>query len=827
MMKKKFTVKGMSCAACQAHIEQAVRKLDGVTNVSVSLLNNSMKVEYDDKNCSVEKIELAVQQAGYEACPIDQPNRAKEQRDSHEIRNEIIKIAVSFFFLFILMYISMGHMVGLPLPSFLEGRENAVSFALTQLLLTLPSLLLFSHYFIDGYRQLFKLSPNMNSLIALGATASIAYGIFALYMIGYGLGHNNLELVDTYRHNLYFESAAMILTLVSLGKLFEKISKKKTTKAIEKLIDLTPKTASILVDGQEITKPANEVQIGDVVVCRRGDLIPVDGIIIDGVASIDEANMTGESIPVSKKSADHVYSSTIIANGYIKIRAEKVGENTSINTIIRLVDEASNSKAPISKLVDKVSLYFVPTIIVIAILTLIGFLLAGYGFELSFNFAISVLVIACPCALGLATPVAVMVGVGKGAQNGLIIKNAEILEKMHNVKTVVFDKTGTISSGKPIVTDYIVLRRDENLENIICEMEKLSKHPLATAIVQYFDNSLSNIALNIDDYLEVDGQGIKAKVNGQNYAIGNHKMFDKQQLIKCEKSAKNLEKHGKTVIFVSKNNEILSILALRDEIKPTAKATIQQLKKLGIKTVMLTGDNASVASAIAQEVGIEKVYSEVMPIDKANIIQSLKTNKKHLVAMVGDGVNDAIALTCADLGIAVGAGSDVAIESADIVLVHNDLLDIVNAYNLSRLTFRIIVLNLFWAFFYNCLGVLLACGLFYPLFGIKLNPMIASLAMSLSSVFVVSNALCINFFKPIQKTKKQKGEQHSMETIHIDIEGMMCEHCQKRVEEALLKVEGVSRVIISLKQKCADVEGVNLNRTAIINAVNDAGYKAK
>lgn len=827
-MKKKFLVKGMSCAACQAHVEQAVKKLDGVINVSVSLLNNSMKVEYDNETCSIEKIELAVQQAGYDVCPIDQSDHKKTQTDSHEIRNEIIKIIISFIFLFALMYISMGHMVDLPLPSFLDGRENAISFALTQLLLTLPSLILFSRYFIDGYRQLFKLSPNMNSLIALGAMASIAYGIFALYMIGYGLGHNNLELVDSYRHNLYFESAAMILTLVSLGKLFEKISKKKTTKAIEKLIDLTPKTASIILNGQEISKPASDVQIGDVVVCRQGDLIPVDGIIIEGAASIDEANMTGESIPISKKMDDHVYSSTIITNGYIKIRAEKVGENTSINTIIRLVDEASNSKAPISKLVDKVSLYFVPTIIIISILTLIGFLLAGYGFETAFNFAISVLVIACPCALGLATPVAIMVGVGKGAQNGLIIKNAEILEKLHNVKTIVFDKTGTISVGKPIVTDFIILKEDENLENVILAMEKLSKHPLAVAIAHYFDNAGSNIPLNIENYIEIDGCGIKAKVNGHNYAIGNRKMFDKQQLIKYEKRAINLENHGKTVIFVSKNDQILSVLGLRDEIKSTSKVAIQHLKKLGIQTVMITGDNKSVANAIAQEVGIETVYSEVMPIDKANIIKSLKTNKKHLVAMVGDGVNDAIALTSADLGIAVGAGSDVAIESADVVLVHNDLLDIVNAYNLSRLTFRIIVLNLFWAFFYNCLGVLLACGLFYPLFAIKLNPMIASLAMSLSSVFVVSNALFINLFKPIQKSKKKKkGEQHPMEKMHIDIEGMMCEHCQKRVEEALLKVDGVSHVTISLKQKCADVEGTNLNRDTLITSINNAGYKAK
>lgn len=839
-MEKKFDIKGMTCASCQAHVQKAVEKLKGVNKVNVNLLTNSMNVDFDEKILDVETIEKAVKNVGYEACSIDKVETKKVNQRQDEIKIEIIKLVISFIFLILLMYVSMGHMIGLPLPSFLDGEENAIAFAFTQLLLTIPSLLIFSHYFKNGFRSLFKLSPNMDSLIAVGASASLIYGIFAIYMIGYGLGHNNMDIVNNYRHNLYFESAAMILTLVSLGKLFEKISKKKTTKAIEKLVDLSPKTARVKRDEIEIEIPSEQIQVGDIVVVRQGDIVPIDGEVTEGNGSIDESNMTGESIPVYKQKGDKVYSACVLSSGYLLIKANKVGQDTSINTIIKLVDEASNSKAPISKLVDKISLIFVPTIFIISITTLIGFWAGGYGFERAFNFAISVLVIACPCALGLATPVAIMVGVGKGAQSGLIIKNAEILEQLHNVKTVVFDKTGTISKGRPSVTDYIKIKYVQDLDSIIYSLEKLSNHPLANALIEYFDSN-ENKELNVTNFKTIEGFGLSGEIAGETYYIGNQKKLNKDTYNKNEETIQNLAKDGKTVIFVLKNKELLAILAIKDEIKETSKDAIQLLKKKGIQTIMLTGDNEVSANAIASEVGIDKVYSQVLPVDKSNIINSLKKDKKHLVAMVGDGVNDAIALTSADLGIAIGAGSEVAIESADIVLIKNDLIDVVNAINLSKVTYRTIILNLFWAFFYNCIGILLACGIFYPAFNISLNPMIGSLAMSLSSVFVVCNALTINLFKIKHadvvnekevkliddKITLKKGEENKMDNIHLSIDGMMCQNCVRHVKEALTSIEGVEEVNVSLENKSADVKGTNLNKDTLISAVKNAGYEAK
>ena len=751
-MKEKFNIKGMSCASCQAHIQNAVSKLDGVNDVNVNLLSNSMEVDYDETKLNTNKIEKAVKNAGYSAKSLNSTNNTSKGKDdssnNNDIKKEVIKLVVSFVILLVLMYVAMGPMIGMPLPPFLSGKENALTYAFTQLLLTVPIIVIYNKYFVNGFKALFKLHPTMDSLIAIGASASLVYGIFAIYMIGYGLGHQDLDVVHNYMHSLYFESVGTILTLVSLGKFFEMLSKRKTTKAVESLIALAPKKATILKDSKEVEVAIMEVKKGDIVISKKGDAIPIDGVIIEGTASINQANITGESLPVFKKEKDYVYSSTIIENGYVKIKAEKVGTDTSINEIIRLVDEAANSKAPISKLVDKVSLFFVPTIIIISIFTLGGFLIARYPFEEAFNFAISILVIACPCALGLATPVAIMVGSGKGAQNGLLIKNAEILEKTSYITKVVLDKTGTITKGEPIVTDFINLFNDENLLKKVKSLEVLSNHPLANAIINYQDFDRSNL-YEVKDYNFIDGLGLEGKINGDHYLIGNKRVFDSKEKEDLLNKYHYLYEEAKTVLFIKKNDDIVGLIAIKDIIRDSSVYGIKELIDNKIEVYMLTGDNKDTALAIAKEVGIKKenVYSDVLPLDKEKIIKSLEKDDKHLVAMVGDGVNDALALTTADIGIAIGGGSDVALSSSDVVLLRNNLLDVLNVIRLSKRTLNTIKGNLFWAFFYNCVGILLACGAFYPSFGIKLNPMIASLAMAFSSVFVVLNALTINFFK--------------------------------------------------------------------------------
>lgn len=828
MKKTKFEIEGMTCAACQAHVQKAVEKLSGTKNVNVSLLNNSMEVEYDDSICTIDQIKHSVDKAGYKAYVKGQKNQFN--RKINNLNNDLIKLIISFIFLIVLMYVSMAHMFQWPLPWFFVGNENALLLAFSQLLLVIPSIVIYFHFFKNGFNRLFRLSPNMDSLIALGSSASLIYGIFAIYMIGYGLGHQNYDLVESYIHNLYFESASMILTLVSLGKYLEKIAKKKTSKAIEKMMDLSPKTATIVKNGKEGVVEIEKVLKDDVVIVKKGESVPVDGTIIEGNAAIDESNFTGESMPILKTIGQQVFASTIIDNGYIKIKADKVGEDTSINTIIKLVDEASNSKAPISKLADKISLYFVPIVLLISIATFIGFISASYPFERAFNFAISVLVIACPCALGLATPVAIMVGTGKGAQNGILIKNAEILENAHLIKTIVFDKTGTITKGKPVVTDFIVINNyesKENIVNILYSIESLSEHPLANAIIQYCQK-FNPQKQQIDNYESIAGLGLKGTFKNNTYYIGNiNNLVNKNiDLTIYDK----LNKQGKTVLLFLKNNDILAFIAIKDEIKDTSKEAIHQLNKSGINTIMLTGDNHEVAEFIGKEVGVKQVISEVMPIDKQNVIKSLKKDKKHLVAMVGDGVNDALALASADLGIAIGAGSDVAIESADIVLLKNDLIDVKNVISLSKRTINAIKFGLFWAFFYNCIGIVLATGMFYPMFNIALNPMIGSLAMSLSSVFVVINALTINLFKfkksnLISNIKEERGKE--METITIQIEGMMCMHCVAHVKEALQKVNGVKNVNVNLNEKNAVVQGISLKKDELICAIENIGYKAK
>lgn len=822
-MKEKYLIEGMTCAACQSHVQNAVSKVNGIKSVNVNLLSNSMEVEYDENVCSSTLICESVRKAGYKAyLPSESKNKNKKDY-------KLIKLIISFGLLLVLMYLSMGHMVNIPLPSFLSGLENAPYHAISQLALVIPIIIIYRNYYISGFTKLFKGKPNMDSLIALGSSASLIYGIVAIIRMFMGLATNDLELVKHYHENLYFESAGMILTLVSLGKYFESLSKKKTTSALEKLINLAPKTARIIRDNQEIEVRVEDVKIDDIVLIKKGEAVPVDGIIIKGQASFDQSTLTGESIPVLKKENEEVMSSSIITAGYVYIKATRVGEDTSIATIIRLVEEASNSKAPISKLVDKISGIFVPVVMSIALITLITFLLSKYHFEDAFNFAISVLVIACPCALGLATPVAIMVGTGKGAENGVLFKNAEILEKAHLIKTIVLDKTGTITVGKPEVIDLINYS-DEDIISLIYSLERLSEHPLSIALVN-FGNSKNASVMEVLNFASIDGVGLKGTINGKTYMIGNERVLNG---ISCSSIIKEKLQHfykeGKTPLLVVDEEKILGIVTIKDKVKENATYAVSLLKKRHIKVVMLTGDNQNTAKQIASEVGIDEVIAEVYPSDKQKVIKSLKKDEKHLVAMVGDGVNDALALTSADLGISLGNATDIAIESSDIVLIKNDLLDIIKMIDLSKRVLSVIKGNLFWAFIYNCIGIILASGILYPSFGIRLNPMIGALAMSFSSVFVVLNALTIYLFK--MKDNKveiiENKEEPQMKELVINVEGMMCKHCKAHVENALLAITGVKEVEASLENNNATIkyEG-EIDRQVFVDAIIKAGYEVE
>lgn len=822
-MKKKFNVSGMTCASCQSHVEKAVRKLDGVSDVYVNLLQNNMDVTFDEKICSISKIEEAVDKAGYKATLPEERGVSNKNKDY-----SLFKLIFCIVDLLVLMYFSMGNMMwGWPSPKVFDMHQNPMGFALVQFILVLPICYIYRNYFISGFKKLFKLSPNMDSLIAVGATFSLAYGIYCLFMIS--LGHTQ------YHMYLYFESAGMILVFVSIGKYLEELSKNRTTDSLTKLMDLKPKTAIILDGDNEVLVNANDVKIGDVVVVKKGDLIPVDGKIIKGEASIDEANITGESIPVFKGVGDEVYSSCILTSGYLYVETTKSSEDTTIATIIKLVEEASNSKAPISRLADKVSGVFVPIIFSISLFVFICNIIyimiakpayVNNAFETALNFAITVIVIACPCALGLATPVAIMVGTGKGAQNGLLIKNAAILEAAHNITTVVLDKTGTITKGHPEVVDFIKYK-DFDMESILYSFEIKSEHPLALAIVEYTKDK-KMFDYNILNYEAIDGKGLRGIIDNDLYEIGNLKLLPNNDL--ASDIVNKMSNEGKTTLIVLKNKELYGIVAVKDEIKENSKEAIHLLQNKGIKVVMLTGDNEITANAIAKDVGVNKVIANVMPTDKANVINELK-NKNEYVAMVGDGVNDAIALSSANLGIAIGAGSDVAIESADIVLLRNDLLDVLNVISLSKRTINTIKLGLFWAFFYNIICVILATGIFYYTSNgsFKMEPMYGSIAMSISSVSVVLNALTINLFK-VKRNKEEiiKKEERKMNQLVLNVDGMMCMHCVKHVEDASKKVVGVINAHASLDNKTVtiDYEG-NIDKEQIIKNITDAGYSVK
>lgn len=825
-MKLKFNVEGMTCASCQAHVSKAIEQLEGTSKVNVNLLKNTLDVEVDEAKCDASKIEDAVQKAGYKAYI---PNANKKTDKLIEKNHDLAYLIFSLVDLLVIMYFSMGHMMwGWPVPKVFNMHTNPMGFSLVQFILVLPIIFLYRKYFINGFKKLIKLSPNMDTLIAIGATFSIAYGIYCLFMISMGY--------TEYHMYLYFEAAGMILTLVSLGKYLEKLSKRKTTTAIEKLMDLSPKEAVVLKDNIETKVKIEEVKLGDIVVVKKGDSVPVDGKIIEGNASIDQSNITGESIPVYKTANDDVYSSTIVTAGYIKVKATKVGEDTSIANIIKLVDEASNSKAPISKLADKISGVFVPVILAIALVTFIINLIVSKDFQIALNFAITVIVIACPCALGLATPVAIMVGTGKGAENGLLIKNAEILEKAHHIKTVVLDKTGTITEGKPRVTDFESFESDSDLLSVIYSLENMSEHPLALSMIEYAKENNANL-LEVKEFKTTDGRGIEGIVNNSKYFIGNYKSVEELKLNtkELEDKVNNLSYQGKTPLLIIKDNKVVGLIAVKDEVKESSKQAISELRNKGIKVIMLTGDNRKTAEAIAKEVNVDEVISDVHPEDKQKVINSLKTNDKNLIAMVGDGVNDAPALTSADLGIAIGGGSDIAIESADIVLLRNDLLDVLNVISLSKRVINTIKLSLFWAFFYNFVCVILSTGFLYYLTDKKfmMTPMIASVAMSISSVSVVLTSLTINFFK-VKKAKNSNNssvsikEKNKMQTKVIYVDGMMCNHCKAHVEEACKKVPGVSDAVVSLQDKNVTVTcEEKVTDEALKQSIKEAGYEAK
>ena len=816
-----------------------------------------MVVEYDDKITNTDKIINAVIDIGYGATLHESKENGKSKK---EIKNSSVyndmksmkhRLIISLIFWIPLMYVAMYHMFkdwfGIPIPSFImnmfHGTENSLVFAFTQFLLLLPILYVNRNYFISGFKKLFKGMPNMDSLIAIGSFAATIYGIAAIYMIGYGLGHNNIEIVQNYANNLYFESAGTILTLITVGKYLETKSKGKTSDAISKLINLAPKIAVVVRDGKEIEVGIEEIVKDDEVIIKPGESIGIDGVIIEGEASIDQSSITGESIPVYKKVGDKVVSGTINKNGYIKIRAINVGDDTTLSQIIKLVEEASNSKAPISKIADKVSSVFVPIVITIAILAVIIWLLAGYSFEFALSIGISVLVISCPCALGLATPVAIMVGTGKGAENGILIKSAESLEILHAVDTVVLDKTGTITEGKPKVTDIVSLINENELLKIAGSLEKSSEHPLAEAIVKKAEDS-KIIFNDVKKFETVSGRGVKGVIEQKTYFAGNI-AFMKENNINTEKinsKAKDLLNSGKTVLYFSDDKNVIGIIAVADTIKKTSYQAIKELKKRNIDTIMITGDNSLVTNSIGNEIGIDRVISEVLPQDKEREIDRLQKEGKK-VAFVGDGINDSPALARSDVGLAIGSGTDIAIESADCVIIKNSLLDVVTAIDLSKSVIRNIKLSLFWAFIYNIIGIPVACGILYPAFGITLSPMIGAACMSLSSVCVVTNALRLKRFKPhfkindcndgfcnnnLEKNNieiNNKEENIRMEKL-VSIEGMSCNHCKMNVEKALKEIDGVEEVNVSLEEKNAIIKlNKEVSDSEIKSAIQEAGYE--
>lgn len=838
MKKEKFQIQGMTCSACQNHVDKAVRSLDGIKEVNVNLLSNTMQVEYDENKIDQNIIIQNVIKVGYGAKVYQKEDRADKNKELKSMKNRLI---ISVIFLVPLMYIAMYHMFyqwfGIPIPKLIQeyfhGSKNALRFCVAQIILLIPIVVVNRNYFIIGFKKLFKAKPNMDSLIAIGSSAAIVYGIFAMVQIWSGLQTGDFALVSRYNMDIYFESAGTILTLITLGKYLETKSKGKTSSAITKLMDLAPKTAIVLREEQEIIIQVEEVKQGDIVILKPGVAIPVDGEIIQGKSFVDQSAITGESIPVEKEVGDEVIAGTINKAGYLKIKAIKVGEDTTLSEIIRLVEQAANSKAPISKLADRVSGIFVPVVIVIAILATIVWLLAGQSVEFAISIGIAVLVISCPCALGLATPVAIMVGTGKAAEYGILVKTAESLEELHHVDTVVFDKTGTVTKGKPVVTNIVLKENISQKEflQIAGSLEKNSEHALAEAILQKVEEEKITIK-QVEDFISVSGRGIQASIDNKTYFAGNKAYMEENNIKVDENETNEFAKQGKTPVYFAEDEMLIGIILIADEVKPTSKQAISELKKMKLEVVLLTGDHQLTAKAIGEQIGIQRVISEVLPQEKEKEIANLQKQGKKVV-FVGDGINDSPALARANVGIAIGSGTDIAMESADIVLMKNDILDVVTAIRLSKDVIKNIKMNLFWAFFYNTIGIPIAAGILCPAFGLKLNPMFAALAMSLSSVCVVTNALRLKGFKSkfskeeqqekLQKEIQKEGEEKM--TKIINIEGMTCGHCKMNVEKALQNVDGVKEVEVDLEKKVATVTlEKEVQDDVLKQVVEEAGY---
>ena len=823
-MKIDFTVGGMTCAACSSRVEKVSAAVSGVNKAEVNLLKGTMAI-YAENMDVVPAVIRAVEAAGYQAAVRSDAMQSKKEKTDDAVLQMKRRIIGSACCLVVLMYFTMGHMVGLPMPAWYHGLENAVVAALVQLLLTLPVVYLNRVYYFRGLKALWHRAPNMDSLIAIGSLAALVYGIAALFRMAWAAGHQQWEVVRLYSENLYFESAAMILTLITLGKFLEARAKGKTGDAIRQLMDLSPKYAIVLRNGIETEIPVEQVAVGDLVVVRSGSSVPVDGTITQGRGALDQSALTGESVPVEKSVGDKVAAATINTEGYFIFCADRVGEDTTLSQIIHMVEEAGGSKAPVARLADKIAGIFVPVVMAIALVAFAAWLLLGKGLEFSLSVGIAVLVISCPCALGLATPVAIMVGTGRGAQLGVLYKNAQALEQLHKIDTVVLDKTGTLTTGRPSVTDVLPGDADEErLLSVAAALESKSEHPFAKAILdKHGDRPLPECV----DFETLPGMGIAATVYGRRCYGGNKRLMEQIGVTVPDHS--QMQRQGKTPLYFAMEKTYLGAIAAADVLKKDSAAAIQAMQKLGLDVVMLTGDNGTTAHAIAKEAGIVHVIADVLPADKAGAVERLREQGKR-VLMVGDGINDAPALVTADVGMAIGAGTDIAIESADIVLMNGSLQSVAAAVELSRATLRNIKQNLFWAFFYNSLGIPIAAGVLYPACQILLNPMLGAAAMSMSSVFVVTNALRLRMFKPKtpivlnsnNQTNKYK-EEKTMTTV-IKVNGMMCPHCKARVESVCKAVNGTTDAVVDLEKKQVSVDGTAALE-ALKQAITEAGYE--
>ena len=819
-MKMKFEVTGMTCVACSARVEKVTKNVPGVVDAQVNLMAGTMVAETESPECG-DRIIQAIIQSGYGACVAGQKNEKAEKEKTDLKKATLI---ASGIFLLVLMYFTMGHMVGLPMPGWYHGTENALVAALLQFCLTLPVIILNCGYYIRGLKALWHRSPNMDSLIAVGSGAALIYGLVALFRMASAMGHGDLQTVAFYSKNLYFESAAMILTLISLGKYLESRAKGKTGDAIRALMDLRPESATVFRDGEEVTVPAEDVRVGDIVLVRSGGRIPVDGTVIEGRGAVDQSALTGESVPVEAEPGSKVAAATILTEGFLKFRAEKVGKDTTLQQVIHMVEEAGGSKAPIARLADKISGVFVPIVMGIALLTFAIWMIAGYGLEFSLTSAISVLVISCPCALGLATPVAIMVGTGKGASVGVLFKNGAALEHLHSVDTVVLDKTGTLTTGKPAVTDVLPAAvGKEELLILAAALEKSSEHPFAKAILAKAEGMTLP---ETTDFETIPGMGVAADIDGVRYFGGNVRLMQLHDIAAPDYS--QFAAQGKTPLyFATLEGKYLGAILAADVLKADSSAAIGHLNQLKLRTVMLTGDNGKTAEAIGKAAGISQIISDVLPTDKAEVVKKLQAEGQK-VLMVGDGINDAPALATAHVGMAIGAGTDIAMESADVVLMSGSLMGVSNAIRLSKATIRNIRQNLFWAFFYNCLGIPIAAGALFIPFGIQLSPMLGAAAMSMSSVFVVTNALRLRRFKAQHAEQnidpqEEEKEETVMETV-LKVEGMMCTHCKAMVEKVCKAVPGTEDAQVDLQAKTVTVTG-QASREALAAAITEAGYE--